>query len=515
MNPAVLTKLLTAGSKTATKGSEKSVLGSLTGKSGGLVDRYGLKYIEDTVPVAKLVRKSEFQPRTTASGKGTEKSVFERGYDEGLVDQPLLVRKSGDIYEVLGGHSRTKGMERRAEMGLDNPESVRARIYEGISDQEAKKISRAANQGGQYESTLDMAKSISDSIEDGFAPSVQKQNLMKGYGYDDYKYLWDTVSGNSLLKTKVEEGAISQADVLDISRLARQKKLDPDKTMGIISSLDTNGKLSKQNAKNVINLLSGKYNAGLAKEAQIGLFSDIESAVNSVDLLKNFEDVSREMTRRVNALKLVQKEEGISPAVLKELESARANVEKKMRDIGDEVLARYNKKRTDIATNSMDLDGAVDDVVEGQAGLFGGEVTTTPTPTTKTVSKVPETVKNKPDLGEFKINYNGKAYTPDEFNKLIAKETAEGTITPATTVAEPSVPSVPANPITSRTTIALPESTKVKLDMRILDRQLPSREVLKTMPTEEILEYIPGWIDLVARILALRSLNSGNNVENQ
>ena len=280
--------------------------------------------------------------------------------------------------------------------------------------------------------------------------------------------------------------------------------------MGIISSLDSNGNFSKQNAKNVVNLLSGKYNAGLAKEAQIGLFSDIESAVNSVDLLKNFEDVSREMTRRVNALKLVQKEEGISPAVLKELESARANVEKKMRDIGDEVLARYNKKRTDIATNSMDLDGAVADVVEGQAGLFGGEVATTNTP--KVATKVAETSNNTPDLGGFKINYNGKSYTPDEFNELIAKESSAGTIE---TPALPDDPVVPANPITSRTTTALPESAKVKLDMRILDRQLPSREVLKTMPTEEILEYIPGWRDLVARIFALRGVNSGNNVENQ
>ena len=510
MNPAVLSKLLTAGSKTAINGSEKSVLGSLTGKTGGLVDRYGLSYLEDTVPVTKLVRRSDFQPRTTASGRGTENSVFERGYNEGLVDQPLLVRKSGDSYEVLGGHSRTKGMERRAEMGLDNPEAVRARIYEGISDQEAKKISRAANQGGQYESTLDMAKSVSDSIEDGFAPSVQKQNLVKGYGYDDYKYLWDTVSGNSLLKTKVEQGAISQADVLDISRFARQKKLDPNKTMGIISELDAKDKFSKQNARNIVNLMAGKYNAGLAKEAQIGLFSDIETAVSSVDLLKSFEDVSREMTRRVNALKVVQKEEGISPAVLKELEGAKTKIEKKMRDIGDEVLARYNKKRTDIATNSMDLDGAVDDVVEGQGGLFGGEVTTTPA--TKTMPKVPETVKNTPDMGEFKVNYGGKSYTPEEFNELIARESAENTVAPAPTMAEPVVP---ANPVTSRTTTALPESTKAKLDMRILDRQLPSREVLKTMPTEELIKYIPGWRDMVARIFALRGLNSGNNVENQ
>ena len=512
MNPAVLSKLLTAGSKTAIKGSEKSVLGSLTGKTGGLVDRYGLKYLEDTVPVSKLVRKADFQPRTTASGRGTENSVFERGYNEGLVDQPLLVRKSGDSYEVLGGHSRTKGMERRAEMGLDNPEAVRARIYDGISDVEAKKISRAANQGGQYESTLDMAKSVSDSIEDGFAPSVQKQNLVKGYGYDDYKYLWDTVSGNGLLKTKVEQGAISQADVLDISRLARQKKLDPNKTMGIISSLDSNGNFSKQNARNVVNLMSGKYNAGLAKEAQVGLFSDIETAVNSVDLLKNFEDVSREMTKRVNALKVVQKEEGISPALLKELEGAKANIEKKMRDIGDEVLARYNKKRSDIATNSMDLDGAVADVAEGQAGLFGGEVTTAPTPATKTVSKVPETVKNKPDMGEFKVNYGGESYTPEEFNELIAREGAENTVAPATTMAEPVVP---ANPVTSRTSTALPESTKAKLDMRILDRQLPSLEVVKTMPTEELIKYIPGWRDLVAKIFALRAVNGMNNVDNQ
>ena len=99
-----------------------------------LMDKYGLAYTTDNVPVASLQRRPEFQPRTTASGAGTERSVYENGYQEGLVDQPLLVRKNGDVYEVLGGHSRTSGMERRAKDGLPNTVFVKSRIYENITD---------------------------------------------------------------------------------------------------------------------------------------------------------------------------------------------------------------------------------------------------------------------------------------------------------------------------------------------------------------------------------------------
>ena len=78
----------------------------------------------------------------------------------------MLVRKEGDKYTVLGGHSRTKGMERRAAEGKSNPDTINARVYENITDAQAREISRGANQGGQYENTLDMAKSISDSVAD-------------------------------------------------------------------------------------------------------------------------------------------------------------------------------------------------------------------------------------------------------------------------------------------------------------------------------------------------------------
>ena len=70
-------------------------------------------------------------------------------------------------------------MERRAEAGLLTLKSVKAGVYENITDAEARAISRSANQGGQYESTLDMAKSISDSLKEGAEPSVQKQNMLK------------------------------------------------------------------------------------------------------------------------------------------------------------------------------------------------------------------------------------------------------------------------------------------------------------------------------------------------
>lgn len=306
-----------------------------------LTDRGGNPYIESDIPVAGLVRKQEYQPRTTASGRGTENSVYEKGYNEGMVEQPFLVRKVGDSYEVLGGHSRTLGMERRAAEGLANPENVRARIYENITDEQARQIARAANQGGQYESTLDMAKSIADSLTEGIAPSVQKQNMTRGFGYDDYKYLWDTVSGDNTLKDKVFHGAISQDDALTIARHGRQKGLDADKTMGIIRSLDANGSLSKQNAKNVINLLTGKMKAGLEKDMQTGLFGDIDTAVNSVDLLNDFNNTHSELTRRLNAMKSVGKEEGFSGGFIKELEGSQKSLQKKLNDISTEILNRY------------------------------------------------------------------------------------------------------------------------------------------------------------------------------
>ena len=158
MLEGVLGSLLkSTGDDIAKAATKKAVLNSVV-PEGALADRFGLPYMESQVPVSQLFRKAEYQPRVTASGRGTENSVFTNGYNEGMVDQPLLVRKNGDLFEVLGGHSRTLGMERRAAAGLPNPEAVKARIYENITDDQAKQIARAANQGGQYRYTTESTK---------------------------------------------------------------------------------------------------------------------------------------------------------------------------------------------------------------------------------------------------------------------------------------------------------------------------------------------------------------------
>lgn len=54
-------------------------------------DRFGNQFSEQEIPVSQLRRSQEFQPRTTASGKGTSDSVFKYGYNEGMVDQPCTM----------------------------------------------------------------------------------------------------------------------------------------------------------------------------------------------------------------------------------------------------------------------------------------------------------------------------------------------------------------------------------------------------------------------------------------
>lgn len=462
-----------------------------------LTDRYGIPYTAGDVPVSGLSRRSEFQPRTTASGKGTENSVYTQGYNEGAVDQPMLVRRVGDKYEVLGGHSRTLGMERRAAEGLPNPENVKARIYENITDEQARQISRAANQGGQYESTLDMAKSISDSMTEGLKPSVQKQNMQRGYSYDDYKYLWDTVSGDNILREKMFQGALPQEDILSIARHARTKGLDADKTMGIIRSLDANGTLDKRNARNVVNLLTGKIKAGIQADAQTGLFGDIDTAVNAVDLLQDFTNTSGELTRRVNAIKTVSKEEGLSDDVLKALEDSRTTLEKKMRNISDEILDRYKARnaKLDLAKPAVDDEAAP---LAGQGGLFGDDVPAaapepTPAPTPKKTAKKAETpVDNSPrKIPVLKINDNSvgssvevKRYLPD-----LPDDVLQQSATPATAQQKPA-------------------PQRIALQLHAMEQSLPSPRQIRSMPDEELKAAIPTWRTAMANILAVAGFSN-------
>ena len=246
-------------------------------------DRFGNQFSEQEIPVSQLRRSQEFQPRTTASGKGTSDSVFKYGYNEGMVDQPMLVRKNSDgTYEVLGGHSRTEGLERRAKAGLENPETVKARVYDNLTDKQALQVSQAANQGGQYESILDMAKSISDARNAGIEPSVQRQNMVKGYSMDDYDALYKILSNDRNLQSLVFEGAISQEDMLSIARTSRKLNFEPARTQNLVREAYSRGDFNKKGIESVMKALSTKEHNKEYNESLNGFsFMDDMEALDS------------------------------------------------------------------------------------------------------------------------------------------------------------------------------------------------------------------------------------------
>lgn len=246
-------------------------------------DRFGNQFSEQEIPVSQLRRSQEFQPRTTASGKGTSDSVFKYGYNEGMVDQPMLVRKNSDgTYEVLGGHSRTEGLERRAKAGLENPETVKARVYDNLTDKQALQVSQAANQGGQYESILDMAKSISDARNAGIEPSVQRQNMVKGYSMDDYDALYKILSNDRNLQGLVFEGAISQEDMLSIARTSRKLNFEPARTQNLVREAYSRGDYNRKGVESVMKALSTKEHNKEYNESLNGFsFMDDMEALDS------------------------------------------------------------------------------------------------------------------------------------------------------------------------------------------------------------------------------------------
>lgn len=246
-------------------------------------DRFGNQFSEQEIPVSQLRRSQEFQPRTTASGKGTSDSVFKYGYNEGMVDQPMLVRKNSDgTYEVLGGHSRTEGLERRAKAGLENPETVKARVYDNLTDKQALQVSQAANQGGQYESILDMAKSISDARNAGIEPSVQRQNMVKGYSMDDYDALYKILSNDRNLQGLVFEGAIPQEDMLSIARTSRKLNFEPARTQNLVREAYSRGDFNKKGIESVMKALSTKEHNKEYNESLNGFsFMDDMEALDS------------------------------------------------------------------------------------------------------------------------------------------------------------------------------------------------------------------------------------------
>lgn len=464
-----------------------------------LMDKYGLAYTTDNVPVASLQRRPEFQPRTTASGAGTERSVYENGYQEGLVDQPLLVRKNGDVYEVLGGHSRTSGMERRAKDGLPNPEFVKARIYENITDDQAKRVSRAANQGGQYESTLDMAKSINESMAEGVTPSVQKQNMTKGYGYDDYDYLWKTVQGDRVFKDKLFLGALSQDDVLSVARHGRQRGITPEQTLGIITSMEKNGTFTKRNAHNVMNLLAGKTKAGLMKDAQTGLFGDIETAVNSVELLNDINKTSAELKRTMNAFSTVSDEGNWSDEFNKELQKRQDELQKKMNHITDEILNRYKAKNA--AKPKIEFDTSQPDIAQGQGSMF--ETTPQEPINTTKVSKstgatkstqIPQLTNSQPKkINVLKINDNSigssvpvnvKKYLPE-----LPTESPQATNNQSTTNSQPNIQRSPR---------------RERLKLQAINQILPEPKDIANMSDKQFANALVSWKQALANIMSIQ-----------
>lgn len=482
--------------KTASKAESKLVekASKYLNDADTLMDKYGLQYTTDNVPVASLHRRLEFQPRTTASGAGTERSVYENGYQEGLVDQPLLVRKNGDLYEVLGGHSRTSGMERRAKDGLPNPEFVKARIYENITDEQAKRIARAANQGGQYESTLDMAKSINESIAEGVAPSVQKQNMTKGYGYDDYDYLWKTVQGDNIFRNKLFHGAISQDDVLSVARHGRQRGITPEQTLGIINSMDKNGTFTKRNAHNVMNLLAGKTKAGLMRDAQTGLFGDIETAVNSVELLNDINKTSAELKRTMNAFKTVSGEGNWSDGFNKELQKRQDELQKKMNHITDEILNRYKARNADKPKIEYETPQVSDD----QGSMFDmqpqpnykatktekskGATKNTQKPLDNTPRKVSVLKINDNSIGDS-IPVHVKKYLPDLGDG--AKSTN-------------SQPNIQRSP------------SRERLKLQAINQILPEPKDIAAMSDEEFASAVVSWRQAMANIITIQGATNGS-----
>ena len=345
-------------------------------------DRFGNQFSEQEIPVSQLRRSQEFQPRTTASGKGTSDSVFKYGYNEGMVDQPMLVRKNSDgTYEVLGGHSRTEGLERRAKAGLDNPETVKARVYDNLTDKQALQVSQAANQGGQYESILDMAKSISDARNAGIEPSVQRQNMVKGYSMDDYDALYKILSNDRNLQGLVFEGAISQEDMLSIARTSRKLNFEPERTQNLVREAYSRGDFNKKGVESVMKALSTKehnkeYNESLngfsfmndmeALDSQQEIL-DAQKAIkkqalldNSLDrVINNFDSFSSDQQAKI--LEMINNEKLNNSSSINH-ESQNATIEPVMDNQKSDLQTEVN--RTDTEQEETPRQDATDNEVE-------------------------------------------------------------------------------------------------------------------------------------------------------
>lgn len=344
-----------------------------------MTDQLGKTYVEDVIPVKDLVRDTNFQPRTTASGAGTTESVFEKGYQEGWSTQPIVVqRMPGGKYRVLGGHSRTMGLEQRAKAGLDNPETIRARVYEGLSDAEAHQVARAANQGPQYESGLDMAKSISESMAAGEKPVVQKQNMVRGTSFDDYNYLWKSIGKDQLIQNAINySDNMSFENISKLAKMARKGNITEEKFDGIINGLLKNDRFNNKDATTLIKFYSTKQSNQAAKEAQSALFdladkSDFGSLAGAdiMDALHEHEKLYKDIIRTRNSIDRTIKKGGVSDTTKAELEQALKKQQDKLDNIEQEMASSFSKKARAAEKAPETTEGAQ------QADLFGGTTST-------------------------------------------------------------------------------------------------------------------------------------------
>lgn len=537
-----------------------------------LKDKLGLEFAEGDVPVDKLVRIKDYQPRTTASGAGTTKSVFEKGYQEGMVDQPIVVRKVGDQYQVLGGHSRTLGLEQRAKAGLDNPKSIKARIYEGITDDEAKQISRGANQGGQYESTLDMAKSIAESKRAGLEPMVKRNNIKKGTDFDDYNYAWDAIEKNQKMQDIINENLDFSPDTLiATARNARKRGMDSQQFMNVVEGLYNGDKLSKKNVDNVVNLLTGKIKALNIKNSQASLFGDdVGRAIDSVDLLSDFDKVTKDLNSQMNAIKKVQGMD-MPDEAMSALDSKASELQDRLKNIQDEILNRWNGKYSDKpATASTSSSSKASNVLEfgslppqidqeqldnaivpsdDQMGLFGmlDSQPAVTTPSTQTTNTTPSTAKAEGKTGaksSKKQVVEQGATEPtkieplyihaywDEFpievkNNSTKKATAEAINKYLPNITDSDIEEIPVRVLKSRDkgksikidgdsqTVEIPVENRSRnrqsLDMQAAIDSLPSKDDVKNMSDDELLEFARSWRQSPAYALIARAMANNYN----
>ena len=194
----------------------------------------------------------------------------------------------------------------------------------------------------------------------------------------------------------------------------------------------------------------------------------------------------------VTILKTVSKEEGLGDDVLKALEDSRTALEKKMRNISDEILDRYKARnaKLDLAKPVVDDEAAP---LAGQGGLFGDDVPAAPAPEPTTPKSAPAKkaapVDNLPKrIPVLKINDNTvsdqvpvsvKKYLPDLPDDAIPQQPA----------------AAPAQPKQS--------PQRVALQLHAMEQSLPTPRQIRGMSDEQLRQALPTWRTTLANIMAV------------